>query len=551
MARTLWCLLLAAPLSRGAIPTSAMSGATASGAQCGAIRMADATAPGSASSSRWWKETETYRVVLAPHRHDDTCLVPGGSNGSSVVAEQCDDAGTGPSHQRLAFWANDSSVRSVPSASAGASASVSCLWQRTGAALAAMQPCTAALLVDPSGRWHWDSGMNSSAAAPLVNMRSGQHVQIGAAPSPCPHGPPGPPPGRRLCHGLSDPATPVAPAAMPAWTPNWNLTESRFNYIANYKPTINMSQSYITLNSPMGMVGLDWTVSVKAWFNQTGGGGKSMCEAVSRENCRRNKASGMVQRCCIYHNTALALGWLESQRAAMDDPSKRDYFLQYPNGSIYSEDINLGRQWFWNHSNPAAAAYFVSSVVGSLMVDGSADCTFTDDTCGVPEEHPQVMTRIGMTPAELSALQKATARSLTTLGAELAKVGKWLGSAGSSITGGMRGATFSKSACTKFMDTYCEVGRQKEMMTLGADWRNHSVNQSIAAFLITRPPIAYVSHSCPMAVLLLQPGEPMVGVAGLCIKEGGGVYSRAWTAGVARLDCAAWTSELPFPAITL
>lgn len=339
---------------------------------------------------------------------------------------------------------------------------------------------------------------------------------------------------------------------MPAWTPNWNLTESRFNYIANYKPTINMSQSYIALDSPMGMVGLDWTVSVDAWFNQTGGGGgKSTCEAVSRENCRRNKASGMVQRCCIYHNTALALGWLESQRAAMDDPSKRDYFLQYPNGSIYSEDINLGRQWFWNHSNPAAAAYFVSSVVGSLTVDGSADCTFTDDTCGVPEEHPQVMARIGMTPAELSALQKATARSLITLGAELAKVGKWLGSAGSSITGGMRGATFSKSACTKFMDTYCEVGRQKEMMTLGADWRDPSVNQSIAAFLITRPPVAYVSRSCPMAALLLQPGEPMAGAARLCRKEGGGVYSRAWTAGIARLDCAAWTSELPFPAVTL
>lgn len=220
-------------------------------------------------------------------------------------------------------------------------------------------------------------------------------------------------------------------------------------------------------------------------------------------------------------------------------------------GSIYSEDINLGRQWFWNHSNPAAAAYFVSSVVGSLMVDSSADCTFTDDTCGVPEEHPQVMARIGMTPAELSALQKATARSLSTLGAELAKVGKWLGSAGSSITGGMRGMTFSKSACTEFMETYCEVGRQKEMMTLSADWGDQSVNQSIAAFLITRSPIAYVSHSCPMAALLLQPGEPMAGAAGFCRKEGGGVYSRAWTAGVARLDCAAWTSELPFPAIAL
>ena len=48
----------------------------------------------------------------------------------------------------------------------------------------------------------------------------------------------------------------------------------------------------------------------------------------------------------------LALGWLESQARAMDDPAKADFFLQYiddrgrKNGTIYSENIEFGRQWF-------------------------------------------------------------------------------------------------------------------------------------------------------------------------------------------------------------
>jgi hypothetical protein len=277
---------------------------------------------------------------------------------------------------------------------------------------------------------------------------------------------------KRDCH--SDSAIQTVP-----WAANWNLTESRFAYIANYKPTINRNQSYISLDSPMGLVGLDWTVSVNAWFKP--GAGESTCEAVSRENCRRMKTSGTLRRCCIYHNTELALGWLESQRAAMDDESKRDFFLQYKNGTIYSEDIELGRQWFWNHSNAAAAEFFVSSVVSSLTVDDAADCTFTDDTCGLPEEHPEVAERIGMSPPELSALQKATAHSLSILGAALAKAGKWLGSAGGSITGGMRGtAPFGKSGCTEFMDTYCDAGKQNETMTLSADWGHTSPGASLS-----------------------------------------------------------------------
>jgi alpha-glucosidase (family GH31 glycosyl hydrolase) len=48
------------------------------------------------------------------------------------------------------------------------------------------------------------------------------------------------------------------------------------------------------------------------------------------------------------------------------------------NGTIYQEDITFGDQFFWDFTNPAAADYFVSSVVASLN-DPAVDGTFIAD----------------------------------------------------------------------------------------------------------------------------------------------------------------------------
>ena len=52
-------------------------------------------------------------------------------------------------------------------------------------------------------------------------------------------------------------------------------------------------------------------------------------------------------------NMELALEWLETQRAVMEDPTTANYFLQYTdglgnkNGTIYNEPIEFGSQFFW------------------------------------------------------------------------------------------------------------------------------------------------------------------------------------------------------------
>ena len=249
----------------------------------------------------------------------------------------------------------------------------------------------------------------------------------------------------------------------------------------------------------------------------------------------------MTQRCCIYHNMELALGWLESQAKAMDDVTKADYFLQYTdgngrkNGTIYAENIEFGRQWFWDHRNEEASDYFVTSLVESLQ-GPEADCTFTDDAKGLPEEHPAVVGKINMTAVQLGELQRATTLTYDKLIVALVAAGKYDWQAFSSTS------PFSHSTCSVWMDSYCEPARQKDMMIMSS---SSADNASIAAFLITRPPIGIMGTRANSSAFSLQPGTP----TGLCRKEGSDVYSREWTNGVARLDCGSFTGSLPFPKL--
>jgi hypothetical protein len=104
---------------------------------------------------------------------------------------------------------------------------------------------------------------------------------------------------------------------------------------------------YFEPAQPWGLVSIDWSVAKSVWWggNSTAGRNQSTCEATMIDNCRRLKRGGKAKRCFIYHNLELALEWLESQRKVMNDPSKRDWFIQYAgsdgqkNGTVYATDI--------------------------------------------------------------------------------------------------------------------------------------------------------------------------------------------------------------------
>ena len=324
----------------------------------------------------------------------------------------------------------------------------------------------------------------------------------------------------------------------------WNLTQSSV-----IQPS---SSDYFTPKHPWGLVSLDWSVAVNQWFK--GNTSNTTCEATSVRGCKMLKQQGLAHRCFIYHNMELALEWLESQRAVMYDPSTADYFLQYTDGKgqklgkIYNEPITQGDQFFWDYRNPAVRAYVITSIL-EVLQDPMVDGTFTDDVTGLPEEHSQVQSKINISNAELADLQYNTRLASQTLIDALALSGKGNWQAFGAEDG--IGPAPTRNSCTSFMREFCQPFYQGRLMLMGMDTSPANKVQTVAGFLVTRPPVAYLGWGWESGdekwddIFLLQVGTPL----GLCEEISEGVFQRRYSLGIASLDCNSWTASLPFPSL--
>ncbi len=328
-------------------------------------------------------------------------------------------------------------------------------------------------------------------------------------------------------------ATNGTPCPPPPWEPEWNLTRS-----TAVQPWCHDAFSPA---HPWGLVSLAWDCSRDGAE-----------EAATLANCTDLKARGIATRCFIYHNQELALRWLESQRAAMDDPARAAWFLRWPNGTLYTEpEISQDHggyeaQAFWDFRQAPAAAYFVSSVLAT-MSSPDVDGTYADDVTGVPAEHPFVVQNTNLSHADVLSLQYATQATNAALIQAAVQAGKYVWQAFGGGDGALRGP--SPATCAAWMREHCLPARQAQPLLQQHDATSR--NQSIAAFLIVRPPNGllgwgwYSSDKDWDPLFLLQPGTPQ----GLCTEATPGVFARAWSAGTAELDCNAWTASLPFPTL--
>ena len=127
------------------------------------------------------------------------------------------------------------------------------------------------------------------------------------------------------------------PCAPPSWGFTYNLTQSTV-----IQPGASAGPGFFMPNHTYGLISLDWSVAQGVWFPNASNTNTTTCEATLRENCRLLKAAGKATRCFGYHNTELALQWLESQRALMYDPAYKDYFLQFLPGNPSKQVRALG-----------------------------------------------------------------------------------------------------------------------------------------------------------------------------------------------------------------
>jgi hypothetical protein len=108
-----------------------------------------------------------------------------------------------------------------------------------------------------------------------------------------------------------------------------------------------------------------------------------------------------------------------------------------------------------------------------------------------------------------------------------------------------------QSNCIDFMREYCKPEYQNYPLALQMDTTETVKNQTVAAFLIVRPPYGWLGWGWESdernwdPIFLLAVGEP----SGNCVEGPSGVFSRTWSAGTPVLDCNLWSASLPFNSI--
>jgi len=335
---------------------------------------------------------------------------------------------------------------------------------------------------------------------------------------------------------------------------NWSVDWSLYNSTAAMPELSGATNNLSFVPAPghhWGMVSLDWAVGRGTWLNP-GQLNKSTCVSTSAANCAALVESGKVKHCGIYANVELALEWMSYSREVMYDPAKAHYFLQYTdglgnkNGTIYNAHRAEGDQYFIDYRVPEAAAYFVSSIVNATVFY-NVSLTFTDDRDGVPVEHESLPGLLNLSSVEVQNLQFATQSAGQYLATSLAAVGKtcW-----DCLGGYNLGVRPTQGDCAIVMRDLCTPAAQGRSMFMGFSG-GPDLNQTIAAFLVTRPPIAFLGSrwqdSSWNPLFNMDVGEP----TGLCSETTPGVFERVWTKGVAALDCNTWVGDLPFGTLAL
>jgi hypothetical protein len=130
-----------------------------------------------------------------------------------------------------------------------------------------------------------------------------------------------------------------------------------------------------------GVIGIDWTNHKGLPMHR---------EDTLGEQAALIKAVNPKIRVYVYRNSELALNVFDNGAKVMYDPSKTNWFVLFPNGTIYNDSRIIGDyrmdQFCWDHRNPDAQDYFVNYYIASGFNQSSVDGLFYDDDRGIWEE---------------------------------------------------------------------------------------------------------------------------------------------------------------------
>ena len=161
----------------------------------------------------------------------------------------------------------------------------------------------------------------------------------------------------------------------------------------------------------------------------------------------------------------------------------------------------------------------------------------------MPEEHGSLPGRLGLTPAQVAAFQYDTSVANQQIIDAAITVRKYVWAAFGNQDG--VGSGPSAATCSTWMRSRCTPAYQSRAITQACDTANF--NQSLAAFLITRPPIAFFGYGWESDQRNWRPeflwdvGTP----TGACVESPPNVFTRAWSHGNAVLNCSSFEAIIP------
>jgi len=354
--------------------------------------------------------------------------------------------------------------------------------------------------------------------------------------------------GFYLIHSISGTLPPCPmpwrlPCPLPPWPPTYDMQLSTQQYF--YSSEGFYDNNTIEFAAKHGVIGIDWANHF---------GLPTHREETLAQQAAFIKAINPKTRVFVYRQSELALNIFDNGAKAMYDPTKADWFILFPNGSIYNDSTIVGNyrmdQFCWDHRNPAAQDYFVNYYVASAFNQSSVDGIFYDDDEGIWQERQHYPDYPDSYRRAIDAAQQISLNRAWELGLKYNKHSwqAWL-------SPDVPTAADSPSVCGQKMRhaiSLKDVPTTFPAMYNGAcykPWQNCTdLKQQLAAFLIARgdywlffgPPTWWKEG------FEVDYGVPTTNATELFPN----FFFRQWTKATIYFDCNNFDSDIIFPTST-
>jgi len=166
------------------------------------------------------------------------------------------------------------------------------------------------------------------------------------------------------------------PCPLPPWPATYNMQSSTQHFF--FASEGFYDEPTVAFAALHGVVGIDWSNDYSLPNHR---------EYSLAVQAMYFKAANPKLRVFVYRQAELAMNIFDYGAKVMYDPSKTNWFVLFPNGTIYPAATRGGSNglegYCWDHRNPDVQDYFVNYYIGSAFNQSMVDGIYYDDDPGI------------------------------------------------------------------------------------------------------------------------------------------------------------------------